>query len=245
MTERVPRETPPTPDAAWGAFGVRTELAERYVAWLADAGTERGLIGPREVDRLWGRHVLNSAALAQVVPVGSSVCDIGSGAGLPGLALALTRPDLEICLLEPLLRRTTFLAEVVDDLGIGGRVEVVRGRAESLHGQRVFDVVTSRAVAPLDRLLRWSLPLVASGGTVLAMKGERAEQEILDSEAVWGAELGCTRPEVLELVSGGEPTKVVRVARDPARPVSWPSAPEAAPKSRNVRRTARKRRQTE
>jgi len=244
MTERVPRETPPTPSAAWGAFGVQTALAERYVAWLATAGTERGLIGPREVDRLWGRHVLNSAALAQVVPEDATVCDVGTGAGLPGLVLALARPDLRITLVEPLLRRTTFLGEVVDDLGLEGRVEVVRGRAENLHGQRTFDVVTSRAVAPLGRLLQWSVPLASRSGVVVAMKGERAEDEIAESEQVWRSELGCTDPEVIELESAGEVTRVVRVARDPSRPVSWPTAPTVPPKDSNARSRARKRRQT-
>lgn len=135
------------------------------------------MIGPREVPRLWSRHVLNCAVIAELFPRASTVCDVGSGAGLPGLVLALARPDLSICLVEPLLRRTTFLCGVVEELGLGN-VEVVRVRAEELHDVRRFEVVTSRAVAPLDRLLAWCWPLVAPGGTMLALKGASALAEV-------------------------------------------------------------------
>ena len=126
----------------------RLPLIAAYAASLADAGVVRGLIGPREVPRLWERHLLNCAVLGEAVPEGVEVCDIGSGAGLPGLVLAIARPDLRLTLVEPLLRRTTYLSEVVEELGLDN-VEVVRGRADALHGERRFDVVTSRAVAPL------------------------------------------------------------------------------------------------
>ncbi|MEO5851801.1 MAG: 16S rRNA (guanine(527)-N(7))-methyltransferase RsmG, partial [Nocardioides sp.] len=126
----------------------RLPLAEAYARWLAEAGAVRGLIGPREVPRLWERHLLNCGVLAEAVPPQSTVVDLGSGAGLPGIVLAIARPDLRITLVEPLLRRATFLEEVVEDLGLDD-VEVVRGRADDLHGRRTFDVVTSRAVAPL------------------------------------------------------------------------------------------------
>jgi 16S rRNA (guanine527-N7)-methyltransferase len=163
MTD-VSRETPSVPDAARRAFSSqRLPLAERYVELLATAGVERGLIGPREAPRLWDRHILNSLALAQEVPDGVSVVDLGSGAGLPGLVLAIGRPDLSVTLVEPLQRRTTFLDEVVEDLGLD-RVRVLRGRAESLHGRETFDVVTARALAPLGRLLAWAMPLVGAGG---------------------------------------------------------------------------------
>ncbi len=149
----VSRETPPVPESARGVFTVqRLPLAERYAELLATDGVVRGLIGPREAPRLWERHLLNCAALAEVLPDGATVCDLGSGAGLPGLVVAIARPDLSVTLVEPLLRRTTFLEEVAAELGLES-VEVVRGRAEELHGQRTFDVVTSRAVAPLERLL--------------------------------------------------------------------------------------------
>jgi 16S rRNA (guanine527-N7)-methyltransferase len=152
-------------------------LAEAYAAVLAGDGVVRGLIGPRETPRLWERHLLNCAVLAEAVPKGATVCDIGSGAGLPGLVLAIVRPDLEVTLVEPLLRRTGFLEEVAGSLGLT-RVTVVRSRAEELHGERSYDVVTSRAVAPLSRLVDWSLPLVRPGGVMLAMKGASAEEEL-------------------------------------------------------------------
>ncbi|MDP3970000.1 MAG: 16S rRNA (guanine(527)-N(7))-methyltransferase RsmG [Nocardioides sp.] len=162
-------------------FAARLPLAERYAGWLAGAGVERGLLGPREVPRLWDRHLLNCAVVAEAVPAGVSLVDIGSGAGLPGLVLALVRPDLTITLVEPLLRRTTFLEEVIADLGLTN-VTVVRGRAEDLHGVARFDVVTSRAVAPLPKLLAWSMPLVAPGGFFLAMKGASVEEELAAAE---------------------------------------------------------------
>ena len=147
---------------------------------LATDGVVRGLIGPREVPRLWERHLVNCALLGLGVPRGVTVADVGSGAGLPGLVLAIGRPDLRVTLVEPLLRRTTFLTEAVEHLALAN-VEVVRDRAEALHGQRSFDVVTSRAVAPLDRLARWCLPLVVPGGRMLAMKGSSAADEVARS----------------------------------------------------------------
>jgi 16S rRNA (guanine527-N7)-methyltransferase len=152
-------------------------VAEAYAALLADDGVVRGLIGPREAPRLWERHLLNCAVLAELIDEGADVADIGSGAGLPGLVLAVVRPDLRLTLVEPLLRRATFLQDAVDRLGLDN-VEVVRARAEELHGKREFSVVTSRAVAPLDRLLDWSMPLVRQGGCLLAMNGSSAAEEI-------------------------------------------------------------------
>lgn len=157
-------------------FGVGAGLANRYVDILASTGVERGLIGPREVDRLWERHLYNSAAVTDLLPDGASVVDVGSGAGLPGLPVALRRPDLRVTLLEPLLRRATFLTETVVALGLSDRVEVVRGRAEE-HGQR-YDVVLARAVAPLDRLISWCQPLRSTDGSILAMKGRSAADEV-------------------------------------------------------------------
>lgn len=161
------------------AFGDRVQLAQRYAAWLAGPGVERGLLGPREADRLWDRHLLNCAAIAELIDPGERVVDIGSGAGLPGIALAIARPDLHIILLEPLLRRSEFLREVAADLGLG--VEVVRGRAEEPRVQkrlRDSDVTVSRAVAALDKLTKWSIPLLRPEGRMLAMKGERAAEEM-------------------------------------------------------------------
>jgi 16S rRNA (guanine527-N7)-methyltransferase len=210
-------------------------LAERYAGLLATEGVVRGLIGPREAPRLWDRHLLNCAVLGELLPVDATVCDIGSGAGLPGLVLAIARPDLRITLVEPLLRRTTFLTEVVEQLGLGGRVEVVRGRAEELHGDRTFDVVTSRAVAPLERLLGWSMPLVAPAGALVAMKGSSVGEEIEAAGATL-RRLACAVPEVHSLGEGriSSPTTAVRVAwADPAR-VGW--RPPARPATSRRRR---------
>ncbi|MBO0694310.1 MAG: 16S rRNA (guanine(527)-N(7))-methyltransferase RsmG [Acidimicrobiaceae bacterium] len=233
-------QTPSVPDVARRVFSVeRLPLAEAYAGWLSDAGVVRGLIGPREVSRLWDRHILNCGVLAALIPQDASVADVGSGAGLPGIVLAVARPDLRVTLIEPLLRRTTFLSEVVADLGLG-TVEVVRGRAEALHGSRTFDVVTSRAVAPLPRLLDWSMPLVSPGGALVAMKGSAAEEEIVDSaEAL--ARWNCASPSVHILGDGilESTTVAVRVAwAEPSR-VSWPSARPRS-KGSNSRAATRK-----
>lgn len=141
----------------------------------------RGLIGPREVPRLWERHLLNSIALAELLPEGARLVDIGTGAGLPGLAVAIVRPDLRVDLVESLQRRTDFLAEVVAELELSDRVRVVRGRAEEgpvLATAGGAGFVTARAVAPLDKLVRLSFPLLTRGGSLLAMKGSSAEDEL-------------------------------------------------------------------
>jgi 16S rRNA (guanine527-N7)-methyltransferase len=222
MTD-VSRETPSVPDVARRAFSSeRLPLAERYVELLATDGVERGLIGPREAPRLWERHILNCLALDEAIPREASVVDLGSGAGLPGLVLAIGRPDLSITLVEPLQRRTTFLDQVVEHLGLE-RVRVVRGRAESLHATEParggFDVVTARALAPLRRLLGWAMPLVAPGGQLLAMKGGSAAEEISEAEREL-RELRCAPPEVLELTGpdGISTATVVRVVHaEPTR----------------------------
>ena len=167
------------PPAAAPLFGTGLDAAVRYAQILAGAGVERGLIGPREADRLWDRHLLNSVALAELLSPGEQIADIGSGAGLPGIPLALARPDLRVTLIEPLLRRSDFLREVIEDLDLD--VTVVRGRAEERDraaGVGEADAVVSRAVASLDKLTKWSMPLLRPGGRMLAIKGERAEQEI-------------------------------------------------------------------
>ena len=216
MSEPVSRGTPPPPSSAAGVFHDRLPLAQRYAEQLAGAGIERGLIGPREVPRLWDRHLLNCAALSVVVADGSRVADVGSGAGLPGLVLAIARPDLQVTLIEPLLRRTTFLEEVVADLGLGDQVDVVRGRAEEVRGVR-FDVVTSRAVANLGTLLQWSLPLTERGGHVLALKGRSAAEEIAKAASVL-RRLRCGTPEIVLVEKDwlSSPVTVVRVEAAPA-----------------------------
>lgn len=203
------------PPAAREVFGEHLETAERYTEFLATAGVERGLIGPRETDRLWDRHVLNSVAIAELIGEGDRVVDIGSGAGLPGIPLAIARRDLSVCLVEPLLRRASFLSEVVRDLGLD-HVTVVRGRAEDRaviaeHG--AADVVTSRAVAPLDKLTRWSLPLAKVGGMMLALKGERAESEVAEHRRVMTS-LGADDVRVMKCgVSYLDPPATVVAAR--------------------------------
>ncbi|MDM4139612.1 MULTISPECIES: 16S rRNA (guanine(527)-N(7))-methyltransferase RsmG [Mycobacterium] len=176
------------PDAAGAVFGERLDIARRYAEALATAGVERGLLGPREVDRIWDRHILNSAALAELLEPGERIIDIGSGAGLPGIPLAIARADLHVVLLEPLLRRSEFLTEVVDELGLA--VEVVRGRAEEPGVRNRFgerDAAVSRAVASLDKLTKWSLPLLRHGGRMLAIKGERAADEVEQYRRVMAA----------------------------------------------------------
>ncbi|MFF3496402.1 16S rRNA (guanine(527)-N(7))-methyltransferase RsmG [Streptomyces sp. NPDC002795] len=199
MTEAA--ELPPAPEQARVVFGERFADAVRYAELLADAGVQRGLIGPREVPRLWERHILNCAVLSEVVPEGLTVCDVGSGAGLPGIPLALVRPDLKITLLEPLLRRTTFLTEVVELLGLD-HVTVVRGRAEEVLGTlQPVHVVTARAVAPLDRLAAWGVPLLRPYGEMLALKGDTAEEE-LKSAATALSKLGAVETSVLHVGEG-------------------------------------------
>jgi 16S rRNA (guanine527-N7)-methyltransferase len=209
----------------------RLPALHRYHGLLAEGGVTRGLIGPREVPRLWDRHLLNCGLLAPEVPEGARVVDLGSGAGLPGLVLALARPDLSMTLVEPMLRRTTFLTEACEALGLDD-VTVLRGRAEDLVGE-TFDVVTARALAPLPKLLTWGLPLVAPGGVLLAMKGSSAADEVVAA----AAELDAWRAtsEVLHLsVPGSSVTTVVRVVPGRSSAIGW--RPGTAGPSRPNRR---------
>jgi 16S rRNA (guanine527-N7)-methyltransferase len=201
------------PASAAEVFGPALDRATEYVRLLATAGTVRGLIGPREVPRLWDRHLLNSAAIASLVPQGARVVDVGSGAGLPGIPLALVRPDLAVALLEPLARRVTFLDEVVERLGLTN-VTVVRGRAEEGPARRELggaDVVTARAVAPLEKLAGWCLPLLRPGGRLLALKGSTAAEEL----AAAGPLADAADAAVVEV--GDPPATVVVVTRSTVR----------------------------
>lgn len=197
--------------AAEQIFGARLELAKRYVQHLATSGIERGLIGPREVPRLWSRHVLNCAVVAELIDDGARVADVGSGAGLPGLCLAIARPDLYLILIEPLERRVVWLEEVVTDLGLDN-VEIVRTRAENARDKVECDVVTARAVSALNTLAPLTIPLLGGHGELLAIKGRSAEEEILKA-AKTIKKLGGVKTEVV--VAGdrvlSEPTTVVRV----------------------------------
>ncbi|GAA4591595.1 16S rRNA (guanine(527)-N(7))-methyltransferase RsmG [Planotetraspora phitsanulokensis] len=224
MTES--NELPEAPAVAREVFiGDALGRARLFAELLAGPGVVRGLLGPREIPRIWERHLLNCAVVAEAIPQDARVVDIGSGAGLPGLVLSIVRPDIQVTLLDPLLRRTVFLSEAVEALKLDN-AEVVRGRAEELAGNRTFDVATARAVAPLDRLLEWSLPLLREDGQLLAMKGERAVEELeaarprLKASGARSAELvtvgrGRVEPPatLVRVVAGASPESSGRGAR--------------------------------
>lgn len=205
------REVPEAPPGAVHVFGARLPLAERFTAILADSGVAHGLIGPREVPRLWERHVLNCAVIHPSIAEGDMVIDVGSGAGLPGVALAIARPDLDCHLVEPMLRRTNWLSMVVAELGLPN-VTVHRGRAEQFWGVLTAPVVTARAVAPLAQLASWCLPLLQPGGSLLAIRGLSVAEEVEAARMVlWG--LGAV-DEVIEKFGRGivdQETTVLRV----------------------------------
>lgn len=205
----VSRETPSPPSSAAGVFADRLAAAARYADLLATAGVERGLVGPREVPRLWERHLLNCAVVTPRVPEDATVADVGSGAGLPGLVWAIARPDLDVTLIEPLLRRATFLSEAVEALELD-RVRVLRARAEDVDA--TFDVVTARAVAGLEKLAGWCLPLVRPGGVLLALKGRSAHDEVTASTAALHKR-GATDIVVTSYGDLAVPTTVVEVTR--------------------------------
>jgi 16S rRNA (guanine527-N7)-methyltransferase len=231
---------PPAPPAAAALFGAALPAVVRYAGLLAGPGVERGLIGPAEAARIWDRHLLNCAVVAPLVPDGCVLADLGSGAGLPGIVLALLRPECDVILVESMARRAAFLSECIADLGLP-RTQVLRGRAEDLAGEVAADVVTARAVAPLRRLAGWAVGLCRPGGTVLAIKGAGAR----DEAAAAGPELrrlGVTDLEVLQVGSDevDPPATVVRfrapTRRHPAagRP-GGPTARSAARASGNRR----------
>jgi 16S rRNA (guanine527-N7)-methyltransferase len=212
--DRATPLVPSAPDAAALIFGDRIGLAERYAELLATAGVEWGLLGPREVERIWDRHLLNCAVVAELVENGERIVDIGSGAGLPGLPMVIAKPGLRVVLVDSLLRRTEFLQMVIGELGLDA--EVVRGRAEDAEVRQTAggsDAVTSRAVASLDKVTRWSLPLLRPGGRLLAIKGERAPDEVLEHRRVM-TKLGAVDARVVECgVSFLSPPTTVVVAR--------------------------------
>jgi 16S rRNA (guanine527-N7)-methyltransferase len=211
----VKHAAPDAPDSAAQVFGARLDLAREYADLLSGPGVERGMLGPREVDRIWDRHLLNCAAVAELIEPGARVVDVGSGSGLPGIPLAIARPDLAVTLVEPMLRRTEFLTEVVATLGL--TMTVVRGRAEDAAVRAAVsdaDVVVSRAVADLEKLARWSLPLLRAGGRMLALKGERAEAEVAERGPAM-VRLGARGVEVVRCGSGylSPPATVVAAVR--------------------------------
>lgn len=182
--------------------------AQKYAQLLIGVGVERGIVGPAEADRIWDRHLLNCGAIARLVPTKCSLTDLGSGAGLPGIVLAMLLPGVRVTLLEPMARRVEFLEECLAELGLDN-AEVVRGRAEDLAGHLSADVVTARAVAPLDKLAGLCLGLLRPGGKVLAMKGTSAEAELARARPVL-AKLGVTDARVVHAGSaGGGPAATV------------------------------------
>jgi 16S rRNA (guanine527-N7)-methyltransferase len=199
------------PSAAGAAeiLGSSLPQADKYAALLTGVGVERGVVGPAEADKIWDRHLLNCAAVARLVPAKSAVVDLGSGAGLPGIVLAILLPHIKMTLLEPLARRVDFLEECVAALGLTN-VQVVRGRAEDLAGHMLADVVTSRAVAPLDKLAGLSVGLARPGGRVLAIKGSSAEAELIKARPVL-ARIGVADARVVQVGSadGGAAATVV------------------------------------
>lgn len=211
--EATPQLTDSERNAAQTLFGDRLALAERYVEHLCTTGIEHGLLGPREVPRMWSRHVLNCAVLGTVLEAGVNVADVGSGAGLPGLAVAIARPDIEMTLIEPMERRVDWLSAVIADLGLDN-VQVIRARAEEVTDEVMADVVTARAVSALKKLIPLTVPLLDDDGQLLLLKGRSAGEEIEAASKVIKKHRLRT-PEVLVLGADllEEPTTVVRVRR--------------------------------
>lgn len=206
-------EIEPEPASAAVVFGDRLDLARRFTAALAAHGEERGLIGPLEPPRLWNRHILNSAIAAPLFPTGGRVADVGSGAGLPGLVLAIARPDVEWVLIEPMERRVAWLNEQQRELGLDN-VEVIRGRGEEWKQGPVLDAVTARAVSALRTLIPLTAPLLRSGGELILLKGANAENEIAAAEkAIHKYKLSDVRVEIVGEGVIAEPTRVLRATR--------------------------------
>ena len=189
---------PPSPPSGAGeVFGSAFPKAIEFAHLLATEGVTRGLIGPRETSRLWDRHLLNCAVVAELLPDHGELVDIGSGAGLPGIVLAMLRPGMRVILLEPLLRRSVFLEECLSQLDLPNAT-VVRARAEEMAGVIKADVATARAVAPLDRLAGWAAGVLRPGGQILAIKGQSAEEELAAARPVL-SRLGARSAEVLRV----------------------------------------------
>jgi 16S rRNA (guanine527-N7)-methyltransferase len=221
--------------AVTALFGDRADVARSFWRHLSTSAVERGLIGPREVPRLWDRHILNCVSISAFVPADAALADVGSGAGLPGVAIAIARPDVHVTLVEPLQRRVVWLSEVVADLELGN-VEVVRARAEELHGRFQVDVATARAVAALPVLAGWCLPLVRPGGRLLALKGRTAAEELAGAADELRA-LGAVEWHIRMAGVGvlDEPTTVVEVV---AGAMPEPSAAGRGSSGRSKRRKA-------
>lgn len=211
----VSRETTPSSDRLSALFPARELQIVEYATLLATVGIDHGAVGPGEVGRIWERHILNCRLAAGLFTEGASLIDVGSGAGLPGLVFALARTDLKVTLLEPLQRRVTLLEFFVETLGLGEQVTVVRGRAEEHRHVQQYEYVTARAVAKLHRLLQLCWPLVAPGGSLVALKGAGAADEVREAAPLL-ARLKAESVEVLEIPGypeAPEPGRVIRIRR--------------------------------
>lgn len=201
-------------EASREILGYGFAAAEEFANMLADQGELRGLIGPRELPRLWRRHILNSAAVGQFLPETGTVADVGSGAGLPGIVLSIMKPELDFTLIEPMERRVEWLDEVVEALDLDN-VTIEHKRAEELHKRNNFDVVTARAVAGMDKLLRFTMPLVAPKGRLLALKGQRVHEEIEAAKYVFKKfKAHVIEVHEVDLLADGDATYVAEVARN-------------------------------
>ena len=239
MTAPAPAPEP-IPSVAADVFGAALPQAERYALALAGPAIERGLIGPAEASRVWGRHLLNCAPLAGLIAADARVVDVGSGAGLPGLVVALLRPDLEVLLVDAQARRCTFLTEMVDELHLAPRVTVQQARAEELAGTIRADCVAVRALAPLVRLIPLCAPLLRPNGEILAIKGASAAAELAAAEDSVRAYDARAEIRAVALPDGSATTTVVRV--EVRRPQRRGDRPTTARMSRGARNSARERR---
>jgi 16S rRNA (guanine527-N7)-methyltransferase len=204
------------PESAKAIFGPQIEKARAFAQKLANDSDDLGLLGPRELDKLWSRHILNSAVVAETVNPGDHVADVGSGAGLPGIPMAIALPEAHFVLIEPMERRSTWMLEVIQELGLTN-VEVRKARAEEVLDLK-FDIVTARAVAALDKLLRLTVPLLKPGGSLIALKGSKAAEEI-EAAKMLQKKLGIAAFEIQ--ICGekflAEPTSVVKTTLDSSK----------------------------
>lgn len=228
------------PSVASEVFGNQLPVADHFAHLLADTGVSHGLIGPRETPRIWERHLLNCGVVESVLPHRTRLIDVGSGAGLPGLVLAIARPDLDVVLVEPMLRRTNWLEATVDELRLGN-VQVLRGRAQDFWGKLRAPVVTARAVARIGELSRWCLPLLDAEGRLIALKGATAGRELAEDETELkraGAVSGHLTILGEDLMT--EPTRLIEIhiGDRPVRPTE--TAVEAAAAARKTGSSPRK-----